>query len=228
MNNLDRETKHLLRAEKFHKHLDPIWNSIPFGIKIFALCILLVVALVFVSNIRFRYTQRYASPEKLTEVFQKYEAEFETAKEELRRLKEHQISEDGNILICDADHWDPSSQGRGSRNIINRSYQTVWISSYVSFSESEYEQMYEAVAPLFRKLSLKNVLISSDRNQIFFTVYSDSASWGGHYDVVLYDATTETLEGEALNEYIDSFVMPRRPIDYAIIKAGWIAYSQKR
>ena len=104
----------------------------------------------------------------------------------------------------------------------------AFISSFVSLSESEYEQIHKAVAPLFCKLSLESVLISSDRNQFFFTVYADSASWGGHYDVVLYDATTEMLDGEALNKYIDSFVAPRRPIDYAIIKAGWLAYSQKR
>ena len=230
MNNLDRETKHLLRAEKLHKHLDPIWNSIPFGIKIFALCILLVVALVFVSNIRFRYTQRYASPEKLTEVFQKYEAEFETAKDILVQLPVYSTNKEDEqfckIILHRADNWNPSDARESEKKMLNRRYRELWISSFSSYSDEELKHIYDGVIPLFHAPSLENIVVWPNRGQVYFTVYDDNRQFVGHADIILYDMTSESLNGQALKEYIEVFSQNRNPIVLDMIKTGWIAYSQ--
>ena len=202
------------------------------GKKIFFISIFLFGILLLYLKVDEWYTHRYSSPEKLTEVFQKCETEFETAKEVLARLPEHPEGDEesyyGITLIRDKDHWNPSDSEIIECNLVNRAYENIWISSYIPYTDQEYKQIYEAVIPLLRKQSIEKISVMPKRKQIAFSVYIDPASWGGHFDVVRFDAMMETLEGEALNEYIDSFVMPRRPIDYAIIKAGWIAYSQKR
>lgn len=230
MSNLDRKTKRLLRAEKFHKHWDPIWDSIPFGVKVFVVFFLLLVSLVVVSNIRFRYTQRYASPEKLTEVFRTYEAEFENAKDILIQLPLNSTNKTDEqfykTILHRADNWDPSVANESESKMLIRKCQDFWISSFFPYSDEELKLISDAVSPLFHTLPLENIAVFPNQGKVFFIVYNDNRQFIGHADIILYDKTSEILKGQALQEYIEAFSQNRSPIDLALIKAGWIAYSQ--
>ena len=110
--------------------------------------------------------------------------------------------------------------------MIQRTYKTLTIASPIPYSESEYEQIFSVASPLIEKLSLDRIIIFSDRKQIYFVVFDDNREWVGHADIIMYDANTEVLEGNALNEYISALASERQPVVLEMIQKGWIVFSQ--
>lgn len=194
--------------------------------------IILILPVLFLLwlKVHFAYNEGYDSPEKLMVVFQQCESDFENAKLVFAQLPEHAIegAEDYscNTIIRSADCSVSSDSNTHKRNLVQRTYKTLSIASPIPYTESEYEQIYSAANPLFQKLSLDRIIIFPDRKQVYFVVFDDNRELVGHADVIMYDANTEVLESNVLDEYIAALISQRQPVVLEMIKKGWIVFSQ--
>ena len=181
-------------------------------------------------SMHFEYDEGYDSPEKLMHVYQQYAPDFQKAELAFTQLPDHSIEGEENCyretIIRSAERSVRSDSNNYESSLIQRTYKTLTIASPIPYSESEYEQIFSVASPLIEKLSLDRIIIFSDRKQIYFVVFDDNREWVGHADIIMYDANTEVLEGNALNEYISALASERQPVVLEMIQKGWIVFSQ--
>ncbi len=226
MKNSNKKAKRLLRSEKIHARWDPIWNSISCKYKILIGIVLLIALSAAALRAWYLHINRFASTEKLTEVYYSAESEFEAAKDALLRLPTHPEDRNGtknlNTVIRSADDWDPADAQAYETDMIHKRQGGLWISSRIPYSEAEYEQICEVLTPLFQKHSFEQIYVTPDRQKIFFMVYKHAPKIIGHADFILYDATSTNLEADALDQYTAS--LDRNIVDLKTIKPGWFAF----
>ena len=196
----------------------------------FVILILPIILFLLWFRVHFAYDEGYDSPEKLMRVYQQYEDDFQNAKQAFSQLPEHSI-EGAEEYYCDtiirsANRFVSSDSDTYESFLIQRTYKTLSIASPIPYSESEYEEIFSVASPLMQKLSLNRIIISSNRKQVYFVVFDDNREFVGHADVIMYDANTEVLEGNALDEYIAELVSQRQPVDLEMVQKGWIVFSQ--
>lgn len=196
----------------------------------FVILLLPIILFLLWFSVHFEYDEGYDSPEKLMHVYQQYESDFKKAELVFTQLPDHSIEGEENYyrktIIRSTDRFETSKAANYESNLIQRTYKTLQISSPIPYSESEYEQIFSVASPLIEKLSLDRIIIFSDRKQIYFVVFDDNREWVGHADIIMYDANTEVLEGNALNEYISALASERQPVVLEMIQKGWIVFSQ--